>query len=463
MQHALRWLAVFAIVGTAGVSCTRAECRATDFSCSPFATFFASSSSRAARTCPALSPGRVSVSSAGVESLFNSQINLGSLHRGITPDGRYAVFTSVSDGLIPGDGNFSQDGFLHDRLTGETSRVTLANGGGEANSGSGEIGLSDDGRYIVFGSSATNLVAGDTNAQPDTFVYDRVANSTTRVSVATGGGESNNLTLDPAISADGRYVVFASYANNLVAGDTNGGPDIFVHDRNSGITTRGSLTNGGGEAAVGSGKGSISADGRYVIFDSAGADYVTGDINGQADIFVHDRQTSATTRVSVSSGGAEANAGSNAPAMSPDGRYVVFESLASNLVAGDTNGVNDVFLHDRLTGETRRVSVASDGSEAAGASTRPDVTEDGRYVSFLSAAANLVPGDANGFVDAFVHDVLTGTTVRVNLGAGGVEADGAVQNISMSAFCPHVLIESDATNLVPADTNGVGDVFVVGR
>lgn len=462
MKLTLRVLAVCAVAGTFSVACLRSECRVTDLSCSPFAAFLASSS-RAVRTCPTLSPGRVSISSAGVESTFSSQINLGSLHRAITPDGRYVAFVSVSDGLVPGDGNFNHDGFLHDRTTGETSRVTLANGGGEANSGSGEIGLSDDGRYIVFGSAATNLVAGDANAQPDVFVYDRVANSTTRVSVATGGGESNNLTLDPAISADGRYVVFVSFANNLIAGDTNGGPDIFVHDRNSGATTRGSLTNGGGQPAVGSGKGSISADGRYVIFDSVGADYVAGDINGQADIFVHDRQTSATTRVSVSSGGAEANGGSNAPAMSPDGRYTVFESVASNLVAGDTNGVIDVFLHDRLTGETRRASVASDGSEGTGASTRPDVTEDGRYVSFISAAANLVPGDTNGFADAFVHDFVTGATVRVSLGVGGAEADGTVQNISMSAFCPHVVIESDATNLVPADANAVADVFVVGR
>ncbi len=462
MKFALRVLAVYAVVGTAGVACMRAECRATDISCSSFATLLLSPS-RTVRTCPTLSPGRVSVSSAGVESAFLSQINLGSLHRAITPDGRYVVFTSISDGLTPGDANFSQDGFLHDRTTGATSRVTLANGGGEANSGAGEIGLSDDGRYIVFGSAASNLVAVDINAQPDVFVYDRVANSTTIVSVATGGAQSNNLTLDPAISADGRYVVFASYADNLVAGDTNGGPDIFVHDRSSGATTRASLANGGGEGAVGGGKGSISADGRYVIFDSVGANFVSGDANGQADIFVHDRQTSATTRVSVSSGGVEGNNGSGAPAMSPDGRYTVFESVASNLVAGDTNGVSDVFLHDRLTGETRRASVASDGSEGTGASTRPDVTEDGRYVSFISASANLVPGDTNGFADAFVHDVLTGATVRVNLGVGGVEADGAVQNISMSAFCPHVALESTATNLVPSDANGVADVFVVGR
>ena len=187
---------------------------------------------------------------------------------------------------------------------------------------------------------------------------------TTRVSVASDGAQGNRYSYDPSISADGRYVAFYSYASNLVSGDTNGVYDVFVHDRQSGQTTRVSVASDGAQGNNGSYYDpSISADGRYVAFDSSASNLVSGDTNGARDVFVHDRQGGGTTRVSVASDGAQGGTGSWNPSISADGRYVAFYSGASNLVSGDTNGTDDVFVHDGQTGQTTRISVASDGSQ----------------------------------------------------------------------------------------------------
>jgi Tol biopolymer transport system component len=233
-------------------------------------------------------------------------------------------------------------------------------------------------------------------------VHDRLTGQTTRVSVASDGAQGNGDSECPSISADGRYVAFASLASNLVPGDTNGRMDIFVHDRLTGQTTRVSVASDGTEGNGDSGFPSISADGRYVAFASLASNLVPGDTNGTWDVFVHDRLTGQTTRVSVASGGAQGNGDSRFPSISADGRYVAFQSYASNLVPGDTNGVLDVFVHDRLTGQTTRVSVASDGTQGDSYSFGSSISADGRYVAFASYASNLVPGDTNGWADVFV-------------------------------------------------------------
>jgi Tol biopolymer transport system component len=199
---------------------------------------------------------------------------------------------------------------------------------------------------VAFASSATNLVSGDTNKHPDIFVRDLQTNQTTRVSVASDGTQANNFSFNPSISADGRYVAFTSWANNLVSGDTNGGRDIFVHDRQTGATTRVSVATGGGQAAADSQRPSISADGRYVAFESDASNLVSGDTNNHPDIFVHDRQTGVTMQVSVASDGTQTYAFSSDPSISADGRYVAFGSEADNLVSGDTNGRFDIFVRE---------------------------------------------------------------------------------------------------------------------
>ena len=223
---------------------------------------------------------------------------------------------------------------------------------------------------------------------------------------------------DPSISANGRYLAFRAYAPVIAAGS-----DIFFYDRQTGETKRVSV-NFEGEAANGSShKPCISADGRFIAFESWASDLVDGDNNETSDIFVHDLLTGETTRVSLHSDGTEANNRSLNPCLSADGRFVAFESWASNLVVGDNYGATDVFVHDRLTGETTRVSLHTNGTEGNGASGHPKITADGRFVAFGSSANNLVDNDNNGLGDIFVHDRYTGETVRVSLSSIGKESN----------------------------------------
>jgi Tol biopolymer transport system component len=406
---------------------------------------------------------RVSVATGG------GQANFDSFDPSISADGRYVAFTSNATNLVSGDTNGDWDIFVHDRQTGQTTRVSVATGGGQANLASLDPSISADGRYVAFVSAATNLVSGDTNNFQDIFVHDRQTGQTTRVSVASDGTQANGHSYDPSISADGRYVAFASLASNLVSGDTNGAWDVFVHDRQTGETTRVSVASDGTQAIgffFGSSP-SISADGRYVAFDSWATNLVSGDTNDKPDVFVHDRQTGQTTRVSVSSDGTQANNGANYPSISADGRYVAFESSSTNLVSGDTNSVTDIFVHDRQTGQTTRVSVSSDGTQANGgpgwSGKTSSISADGRYVAFHSYADNLVSGDTNSATDIFVHDRQTGVTTRVSIASDGTQANGFSSSPSISADGRYVAFMSGATNLVSGDTNNARDVFVHGR
>jgi Tol biopolymer transport system component len=281
-------------------------------------------------------------------------------------------------------------------------RVSVASDGAQGNGDSFDNSISADGRYIAFASRASNLVAGDTNGKQDIFVHDRLTGQTTRVSVASDGAQGNGDSGQPVISADGRFVAFYSSASNLVPGDTNGVEDVFVHDRLTGQTTRVSVASDGAQGNGPSWGPSISADGRFVAFESRASNLVPGDTNGTTDVFVHDRHTGQTMRVSVASDGREGNSYSWLARISADGRFVVFTSDASNLVAGDTNGTWDVFVHDRLTGQTTMVSVASDGTPGNGRSIGVSISGDGRFVAFMSEASNLVAGDTNGTWDVFV-------------------------------------------------------------
>jgi Tol biopolymer transport system component len=249
-------------------------------------------------------------------------------------------------------------------------------------------------------------------------------------------------------------VAFESASDNLVAGDTNGEKDIFVHDLLSGETERVSLTSDGKQANVGSVTPAISADGRWVAFLTDASNLVEEDTNKAGDIFVHDRQSGETWRVSVASDGTEGNGRSYEPHISADGRFVVFTSDASNLVSGDTNRVSDVFIHDLQSGETRRVSLASDSRQGNSRSYDPSISADGRFVVFTSAATNLVYGDANLSHDVFVHDLQTGQTRRASLSLDGLQGDNHSIEASISAEGRFVAFASAASNLVYSDTNG---------
>ncbi|WP_251036596.1 Ig-like domain-containing protein [Arthrobacter sp. ISL-28] len=402
---------------------------------------------------------RASVASDG------TQANGSSGSAEISADGRYVAFESSAPNLVPGDTNNSSDVFVHDRGTGAMERVSVASDGTQANRsfGSSWPAISADGRYVAFVSFADNLVPGDTNGWDDVFVHDRVTGSTERINVASDGTQANGHSFYPAISGDGRYVAFHSFATSLMPDDTNNdNDDVFVRDRVTGITERVSAASDGTQANRESFGAAISADGRYVAFTSPSDNLVPGDTNDSDDVFVHDRVTGSTKRVSAASDGTQANSSSSQPAISADGRYVAFVSFASNLVPGDTDFTYDVFVHDRVTGSAERISVASDGTQANSHSGGPAISADGRYVAFQSDANNVVPGDTNFTDDVFVHDRVTEST-RISVASDGTQANGASGDAAISADGRYVAFTSDASNLVPGDTNATGDVFLRDR
>jgi tricorn protease-like protein len=280
--------------------------------------------------------------------------------------------------------------------------------------------------------------------------------------VRSNGNQANRNSYTPSISADGRYVAFYSNASNLVRGDTNGASDVFVRDRRTGTTSRVSVRSNGNQANRNSSVPSISGNGRYVAYYSNASNLVRGDTNNKYDAFVHDRQTGKTTRVSVRSNGNQANGQTWSAAISGNGRYVAFYSRSSNLVRGDTNDGADAFVHDRQTGKTRRVSVNSNENQGNRASYFPSISEDGRYVAFFSGASNLVRGDTNSRFDVFVRDRRTGTTRRVSVSSNGNQGNRVSGWPAISADGGHVAFQSNASNLVPGDTNNTYDLFVRG-
>ncbi|MCC5954062.1 MAG: S-layer homology domain-containing protein [Acidimicrobiia bacterium] len=400
---------------------------------------------------------RVSIDSSG------GQADFGSGMPALSADGRYVAFFSEASNLVPGDTNETGDVFVHDRSTGTTERVSIATDGTEANDASGSPSISADGRFVAFTSEATNLVPGDTNNATDIFVRDRIAGTTQRVSVSSNGDQANSGSLNPSISADGRYVAYASFATNLVPGDTNGVADIFVRDLTTGATERVSTSAFGAQTNGASFAPSISANGNVIAYHTSATNVVTGDTNGVDDVIVHNRTApaqSANQRVSVASDGTQANGLSGAPSISADGRHVAFVSLASNLVPNDTNGLADVFVRDRTTGTTERASVGPNGTEANGPSGPPAISADGRHVAFASPASNLVAGDTNGTYDVFVRNRVAFTTTRVSVASNGSQTDNVSDGPAIAANGRYVAFGSFASNLVPGDTNNRTDVFV---
>jgi Tol biopolymer transport system component len=360
--------------------------------------------------------------------------------------------------------------------------------------------MSSDGRYVGFYSTHNTLAPNDTNDTWDVFVLDQRTDKIRRISVSSTGAQGNMASFNASLSADGRFIAFTSAAGNLVPRDTNLVPDVFLHDTRTGRTTRVSVSSAGVQAnetrssefALESGSHlvSMSVNGRYVLFRSTASNLVRGDTNGAADYFLHDRVAQRTDRISVSSTEQQANADSRQPlgiaqwAVSEDGRFVFFNSDASNLVAGDGNGAEDLFVRDLARGVTRRVSVSSTGAEANsgvgdqdtvtvyrnvglnlfvdpvnGTQTSFSATPDGRYVAFSSGATNLVPGDGNGAIDVFLRHVPSGTTTLLSVTSTGEQGDGASNAPVLSADGGFVAFQSAAGNLVPGDTNGNEDIF----
>lgn len=324
-----------------------------------------------------------------------------------------------------------------------------------------DASVSDDGRFTVFSSNADDLVPGDTNRAFDVFLRDSVTDVTTRISAGEEGGESRRSG-DPSMSADGRYIAFASDASNLVPGDTNSTGDVFLRDTVAGVTTRVSLTANGGQATWGSGKPAISPDGRYVVFESSGP-LVAGVNHWGPDVYLRELATGRTVRISASSDGQPLsfpwhpfgyNKGHWDLAVTSGGSHVLFVSEAENLVPGDTNGKLDVFVRDVAAGTTARASVTDSEAQIAGSSGSTSMSADGRHVAFKSRAGNVDPG-SDGTDQVYVRDVVRGTTTRVTVRDGGFPADtDAVGSVSISPEGRHVAFG------VSSSSSGRYDIFL---
>jgi Tol biopolymer transport system component len=374
------------------------------------------------------------------------------------------AFASDAPNLVPGDTNNDFDIFVHDRQTGQTTRISVGPGGVQGNGRSFSPALSADGRFVAFESEASNLVPGDTNGVHDEFVCELQTGQITRVSVGFAGVQSiGDSSSPPSISADGRYVSFLSMATNLVPGDSSPAADAFVYDRWTALTTRVNVNSDEWQLDGITSYQAMSADGRFIAFSSNATNAVPGDTNGRFDVFVRDQLLGETTRINLTPGGNQSQ-GDASPlglAISADGRFIAFDSVASDLVSGDTNGYEDVFLYDRLTGQTQRASVSSSGAQAISWSDLPALSGDGHWLMFTSSATNLVAGDTNAKRDCFVRDLVSGTTTRVSLGYAG-ECNGHARGCSLSWNGRYVAFTSLATNVVPGPDMSVNsdDAFV---
>jgi hypothetical protein len=408
----------------------------------------------------------VSVSSAGTQGNGDSFPEAES----ISPDGRFVVFDSFASSLVSGDTNAGADVFRHDRSTGQTIRVSVSSSSEEGNGDSFNGAISSDGHLVAFDSGASNLVAGDTNKNADVFLRDVSAGTTTRVSLTSSGKQANADSFAPVLSDDGRLVVFSSDAR-LAPEDTNRRVDVYVRDLLTGQIRLVSVSStgqpGNDDSFV---EGPPSADDRFVAFASFASNLVSGDTNDALDVFLHDLLTGVTTRLSLSSSDQQGDADSFGSKLSANGRFVAFTSFADNLVRHDANGFADAFVRDLKTGRTTLVSKSSTGDQGNDDSfSSKGISGDGRFVAYRSFASNLVPGDTNGGADVFLFDRSTGQTVLVSVSATGEQgvypfADGSY-NVGISENGAWVLFGSIATNFVPGgDTNGDenGDTFVRG-
>jgi len=384
----------------------------------------------------------------------NAQANGASSAPSISADGRFVAFCSEASNLVPGDTNGASDVFVRDRLTGHTERVSVSSDGAQGDYSSDSPAISADGRFVAFSSYASNFAADDRAGHRDIFVRDRLQGTTRQLSVSSSSAQGNEDSFSPDISADGRYVSFLSNASNLLP-DDGPSPDVFVCDLQAGTLERA----GTGTVLASKGSGclanAISADGRWIAFAALHAQgQGTADGPFASDIYVHDRVAGATVQITLDAGGQASAGPSGSPSISEDGRWVAYMSEATNLVPDIPSGSTgiSVFLYEKASSHTRWVSELgpSLGGNIIGVRLL-DLAPDGRWLAF-------------GFGDVDVYNRETGEIDRVSVAAdGGVARGGGSMEPSISADGRYVAFTSGAANLVAGDTNGVNDIFVRDR
>lgn len=394
----------------------------------------------------------ISVSSSGTQGNSDSGATT------LSKDGRYVTFSSTASNLVSGDTNGVQDIFLRDTVTGATTRIDVDSSGAQSNAGSGGARISSSGKCIVYYSTASNLVSGDTNGVQDIFLYTISTGNTTRISLDSSGNEANNSSFSADVDAECRFVTFDSIASNLVPTDTNTtGGDIFVRDTQLNTTRLIDISTAGVQATGDNQYPRISCDGRFVTWRTWASNLDTGDTNGNVDVVITDLLGNQVTTNITKAG----NGGSSEPAISCSGDYVVFPSNASNLVPSDTNGIVDIFRYDRVAKTTMRVSLTSSGTQVtSGGGVRSDISSDGNFVTWDTSSSQFDPTDTNGFNDIYLRNISAGTTELVSVTPSLGLANNNSYFAEISDDASKIAYNSSATNLVSSDTNNKGDVFV---
>jgi dipeptidyl aminopeptidase/acylaminoacyl peptidase len=399
-------------------------------------------------------PVRVSVTADG------SQPNGQSWDPQLSADGRYVTFNSYATNLGPAVTSGVYNVYVRDTVANTTKALAVAADGTAGNRLSEFATISADGRYIAFSSESTNLPPTPTSwvHNSQVYLYDQTTGELTRVSSPTNGREASRESLQPMISADGRFITYSSHASNLVPGDTNNKQDIFLYDIATKTNTRISPNQANGASFW----PTISPDGRYIGYMSYATNLVPGDTNANSDLFVYDREAGTTTRINVTSAGRQSSGvGLAIASFSADGRLITYHDSSPNLVPGDTNQENDAFLYDQNTRTTTRISTGPGGVQADGQSLVPRITGDGSQVVYWSNATNLVPGDTNGTYDTFLYDTRNRTTRIVSQAADGAQGNAQSASASITPDGKLIALDTDASNFAPDDTNGLSDIYLL--
>jgi Tol biopolymer transport system component len=385
----------------------------------------------------------------------------------VSDDGRYVAFFSRATDIVPSPRCEPDDGcvYLFDRGTGETVLASVSPTGEAPND---EVGysprISGDGRYVFFDSAATNLVPGDRNRSSDVFAFDRESGTTKLISRTSEGDPASGHSFEAIPSEDGRYAVYMSNAEDLVPGGRGRALNVVRTDLTTGATILVSRKPNGEPPPCECTPNDVSADGRVVLYRTESKRIVRGDDNGLFDVFAYDTETGETEVVSRAPDGTVAAGNSGSGSISDDGRFVTFVSNAVDVVTPDTLGHYDVFRLDRATGEMLLVTRSTQGGPANGDSGGSTINADGSLVGFSSAATDLVPDDDDGDLNGiFVADLVSGTTSELTTGRHGEPTDGWSSSPFLSGSGNVVAFQSEATNLVRGDRNDARDVFVYRR
>jgi Tol biopolymer transport system component len=402
--------------------------------------------------------GAVHLVSASAEGVIGGGF---SSSGGLSADGKVASFWSEADNLVPGDTNGASDVFVRNLATGAVTRVSVSAGGEQGNGASNGGDLSADGNHVLFGTFATNLLPEEGASRGAILTKDLTTGALVRVDTNAAGEAANSGTNATWASSDNNLVGLTSLASNLVPDDNNGAWDAFLKRLDTGEVVRLSTSSEGVEGNDWSMYPSVSANARLAVFQSDASNLVPGDTNGSTDIFLKNLDTQAVMLVSTSAAGAQGDSYSAGPSISADGTLVAFWSAAVNLVPGDTNGVSDLFVKNVVTGGITRVSTSASGEQGDNFSEWGTLSADGSRIAFWSAATNLVPGDITAWSwDVFVKDLSSGDIVRATAAADGTGSNDFRGPPGITADGSRVLFDTFAANLVAGDTNGTEDVFV---